>query len=376
MSSPMLDVPVWPPDWPEISEAVSRCVSNGQWGRYHSEPQDRLKQRLTHTLGVSPEQVRLCSSGTAAIEWSLRAAGVGRGDEVLLAAFDYPGNFRCIELVGATPVLVDVNSHDPCINVDQVAAAAGPRTKAVVASHLFGHAIQIAQLAELCRERKWVLIEDACQVIGMNVNSPSPKTKLAGTKAAGTLGDFGTLSFGGSKVVTAGSGGAIITQSARHAAKLASLIDRPSDTYPMSPLQCAVIEPQLDRLDEMHAIRNANVKFLVRELAGKTPAWTWIPPTDSSNKAAHYKLAVLAQTEEHRQRTITLAGEWGLPIGPGFRSMQRASERRCRKPVELENSKKLGERLMLLDQRLLLCNETQRPILAESLKRLHDQTSD
>ena len=372
----MLDVPAWPPNWSEISEAVSQCVSTGQWGRYHSEPQDRLKLRLARTLGVSAQHVRLCSSGTAAVEWSLRAAGVGPGDEVLLAAFDYPGNFRCIELVGAKPVLVDVNSHDPCINVDQIAGAAGPTTKAVLASHLFGHGIEIGPLSELCREMQWVLIEDACQVVGMNLNCQDVNGKNLVDQSAGTLGDFGTLSFGGSKVVTAGSGGAIITKSARHAAKLASLIDRPSDTYPMSPLQCAVIEPQLDRLDEMHAIRNANADFLVRELASKTPTWTWIPPTDPDNKAAHYKLAVMAQTDKQQQRVVTLSLDQGLPIGPGFRSMHRASERRCRKPVELSNSKKLGERLILLDQRLLLCNETQRPILAESLKRLHDETSD
>ncbi|TWT49255.1 L-glutamine:2-deoxy-scyllo-inosose aminotransferase [Rubripirellula amarantea] len=362
MSFPKFAVPTWPPQWTEIFDATDRCLKSGRWGQYRSETQARLTSRLAKLVDVSSDHLRLCCSGTAAIECSLRAAGVGPGDEVVVAAFDYPGNVRCIEMVGAKPVLVDVNPDDPCMNIDSVAAAAGDRVKAVIASHLFGHAFDVSRIGKLCRERNWVLIEDACQVKGM---------KIAGARA-GSFGDFATFSFGGSKVITAGAGGAIVARSARHAAKLASILDRPSETFPMSPLQCAVIEPQLDRLQEMHAIRNDCASYLVSELRDRTPSWQWLPSPLGAD-SAYYKLAVLAASAQQRARIVTLADQHGFLLGAGFRSLHRASERRCRKPVELKFSAMLGDRLFLIDQRLLLCEPEVRSQYVDVLMHIYHE---
>ena len=121
--------PCWPPDSSElnaeIQAAVSQLVDSGEWARYKSPHQELVRKSLAELSGC--EHVRLCGSGSAAVEIALRAAGVGPGDEVIVAAYDYGGNFRAIEAVGAKPVLVDVAPNSVTINAEQVAQFAnGP----------------------------------------------------------------------------------------------------------------------------------------------------------------------------------------------------------------------------------------------------------
>src|SRR6476620_2067681 len=103
-------LPQGPPQWPrpdvDIRAALESAYSEGTWGRYHGPHCDRLKSLLAELCGVS--FAWLCSSGTIDVELALRGLKIGDGDEVILAAYDFPGNFRAIEAVGARPVLVDL----------------------------------------------------------------------------------------------------------------------------------------------------------------------------------------------------------------------------------------------------------------------------
>lgn len=355
-------LPAWPPDWPEIQAAVNDCLNSGQWGRYHSTICSELQERVAQ-LHAS-ENARLCCSGTAGLEIALRACRLNPGDEVILAAFDYPGNFRTIELAGAVPVLVDVEPNGPCLDANQLATAASDRVRVVVASHLFGVAADVRKMRELCDERDWIMIEDACQVAGMTI----------GGQPAGSFGHFATLSFGGSKLVSAGSGGALLCNSTRMSARLGSLLDRPGDTFPLSPLQAAVIQPQLDRLDELNSRRAATARFLCQEVNDQLPKWQWSCSEQANVEPAFYKVAWTAESAEHRARIVTRAEEIGLPIGPGFRSMSGCSERRCRKPVNTPHADRISDSLFVLDHRALLLPSTEHQRLAEALIQLHDQT--
>jgi dTDP-4-amino-4,6-dideoxygalactose transaminase len=375
-------IPNWPPDWPEIRLAVQSCLSQGDWGRYHSQTNVDLQHRLQERCKRS--HVRLCCSGTAAVEIALRAAGVSTGDEVLVAALDFPGNFRCIEAVGARPVLVDVQPGSACMSVADVqriaaeydrspdtaatapsdataptaaTAASGTGVVAVIASSLFGHAADLVSLQTICRDRGWTLINDACQVMGMKVHGQPIES----------LGDVATASFGGSKVVTAGAGGAIFTHSDRIARRMDAWTDRPGQAFPISPLQAAAIGPQLDRLDEMHAIRNETVAFLCSELGRSLPSLIPRPSPDGHVQPAYYKLAFETPTAQSAARMVDRADQIGLPLGPAFRSMHRSSQRRCRKPVSLERSAKIAERWLLLDQRALLMAPKHREMLIGAL---------
>jgi dTDP-4-amino-4,6-dideoxygalactose transaminase len=354
------DCPIWPPRWPEIEAAAIRVIRSGEWGKYQSATRSALETRIATTFGASA--ARLCSSGTAALEIALRAAKVGTDDEVVLAAYDYPGNFRTIELVGARPVLADVSADTLSIDRGQVERCASDRVKAVVASHLCGTAAEIAELRGCCDDHGWLLIEDACQATGMKIDR----------RPAGSFGHFATLSFGGSKLISAGSGGALLVNSDRLAARLGGLLDRPGDAFPLSPLQASVIAPQLDRLDELNQIRHRTVQFLEREVAAQLPRWRWILETSQDIQPAFYKLAWLAESSEHRGRIIEAGLREALPIGPGFRSMSRCSPRRCRKPIAIERADELSQRLVVLDHRALLLEPERHDQLVDCLRKVHD----
>jgi len=338
-----LPLPDWPPDWPEIRAVVRAALASGEWGRYQSELCGQLTQRLCDHFSAAV--CRLTCSGTAAIELALRAGHAGPGDEVILAAYDYGGNLRSVELLGATPVLVDVAGDSPCIDASQLDAAASDRVVAVIASHLYGRAAPVADLRTVCDERGWLLIEDACQVPGMEING----------RPAGSFGDFATLSFGGSKLLTAGTGGALLVNNQKLAARLPALIERPSDAFPLSPLQAAVLGPQLDRLDQLNTTRAETARYLIDAL----PEVHWVSRIESSVQPAFYKLAWQSDIEPSPPP---------LPIGPGFRTTAHTSERRCRKPVPLQRSIKLSKTIQLLDHRALLIDTDFRVDLAAAIR--------
>ena len=102
--------PDGPPTWPiaddDILFNLQSALADGSWGKYDDKWTESLVHSLSNLSGT--EHVMLCSSGTIAVEVALRAVDVKAGDEVILAAYDFPGNFRAIEAIGARPVIVDV----------------------------------------------------------------------------------------------------------------------------------------------------------------------------------------------------------------------------------------------------------------------------
>ena len=130
--------PQGPPDWPPPDDAVWQTLHSayrdGSWGKYAGGNVERLEQRLAHNHAV--EFALTCGSGTFAVELALRALKVGSGDEVVLAAYDYPANFLGIHAIGATPVLIDVAAHNWNFDVDRLAAAYTPATRAIIVAAL------------------------------------------------------------------------------------------------------------------------------------------------------------------------------------------------------------------------------------------------
>ena len=142
--------PQGPPDWPPPDDAVGETLQaawrDGSWGKYQGGHVERLERRLADMHGVAFAAV--CSSGTLAVELALRALQVGRGDEVVLAAYDYPGNFLAVHAVGARPVLADVHPDDWNLDLDSLAEALGPAVRAVIVSHLHGGLVPMRELTE------------------------------------------------------------------------------------------------------------------------------------------------------------------------------------------------------------------------------------
>jgi len=239
---------------PDVGEAelraVSEVVASGQltMGPKVAE----FEEAVARAVGTA--HAAAVSSGTAALHLALLALEVGPGDEVIVPAYTFPATANVVELCGARAVLVDVDPDTFVVDPAAVAAAVGPRTRAVVAVHLFGRPVEWEEL-QTAVPQEVVLVEDAAGALG---------ARYRGTRC-GALGVVGCLSFHPRKIVTTGEGGAVTTDEAGLDAAVrrlrhhgwATVGDMPSPgfNYRLPDLLCAIGIPQIARLEELLAAR-------------------------------------------------------------------------------------------------------------------------
>jgi perosamine synthetase len=193
-------------------------------------------------------------SCTSALHLSLLALGVGPGDEVIIPDSTWIASAAPVSYVGATPVFADVDPATWCLTPEAVEAAVTPRTRAVIAVDLYGGMPAMDRLAAVCDRHGLALVEDAAEAIG---------SSFRGTPAGG-FGATSTFSFHGSKTLTTGEGGMVVTDDAGLHERMLFLRDhgrRPGDVsyqdvevahkYKMSDLQAALGAAQLERLPEL-----------------------------------------------------------------------------------------------------------------------------
>ena len=252
--------PAWPPADPDVSAALAAATASGAWGQYHGEHVGALEAELAAFHGVP--HALTCASGTLAVEAALRALRVGPGDEVVMAAYDYESTFLTVHALGAKPVLIDVRPADWQLDAGELEAACTPKTKAVICSHLHGGIVDMRAATESARSRGVGIVEDAAQAPGATVQG----------RPAGTWGDVGTLSFGGSKLLTAGRGGALLFTDATLHQRAKTWLHRGLQQWaPLSELQAAALRPQLRKLPDATRWRVERVGELVSALARPTP---------------------------------------------------------------------------------------------------------
>ena len=353
-----MSMPSWPPADSEIGRAILSAWEDGSWGQYHGVSVPKLRKALGEFFDA--EHVRVCASGTVAVESALHALGADTSSEVILAGYDFGGNFRCIEHLGARPVLVDVNAATGCLDVALLESGRSDQTTAVIVSHLHGGLAPMQSIMEWARTHGIRVLEDACQAHGAIVDG----------QLAGTWGDIATLSFGGSKLMTAGRGGAVLTSSHELAQRMNVYCEQGNDAYPLSELQAAVLVPQLKKLAERNEVRRraaARLK-LATEKSGEL---LWVGSEfDEKNQPAYYKLAWLVNGTAMRDEIAQRAHELGVPLQPGFRGFHKRSNRRCRRVGLLEHSAAMADRLLLLHHPWLLLDEPGLAELALKLRQL------
>lgn len=193
---------------------------------------------------------------TAAIHLSLAAGGIGPGDEVIVPDVTWIASVAPVVYVGATPIFADIRRDTWCIDPASVEAAITEKTKAIIGVDLYGSMADWAELRRIADRHKLLLIEDAAEALG---------SEYAGRKA-GALGDTGVFSFHGSKTVTTGEGGMLVTDDDHLHERVMTLRDHgrpPGDKlflnaevgfkYKMSALQAAFGLAQIERVDELIA---------------------------------------------------------------------------------------------------------------------------
>ena len=239
-------------------------MRNGHWKA------KELEAALQHTF--QSKHVQLVSSGTAAVSVALASAGVGAGDEVIMPTFTFVASFEAIMMLGAIPVLVDIDDTLG-LNPEAVEQAITPKTKAVMVVQMCGSMAHMDALQAVCNKHKLLLVEDACQAIGGTYKG----------KPLGSIGDLGCFSFDFVKTITCGEGGAVITNNKDYYLNADHYSDhghdhigndRGAETHPfigynfrISELHAAVGLAQVKRLPEFLEIQRRNLNILKEALA-------------------------------------------------------------------------------------------------------------
>ncbi len=207
------------------------------------------------------------SSGTSALVVALAAHGIGEGDEVLVPTFTYAATANAVLLVGARPVLVDINNDDFSIDIAQADAAVTERTRAILPVHLFGQPCDLKKLRAFAERHDLTVIEDACQALG---------ARWDGRK----IGSSGTacFSFYATKAITTGEGGMITTDNVDVAGLARKLRDQGegeryrtdilSANHRMTEIAAALGLTQLPKLDGWNERRRSNAAWLSEHLDG------------------------------------------------------------------------------------------------------------
>ncbi len=325
---------------------MQQALADGSWGRYHGPHVTALTEVLAEFH--SARHVVLCSSGTAAVELALRGAGIRTGDEVILAAYDFKGNFQDVLAVGGTPVLVDVRQENWNLDADCLAAAIGPNTKAIVVSHLHGGLVDMPAVMRIASAHQLPVIEDAAQMPGARIHG----------RLAGTWGDAGVLSFGGSKLISAGRGGALITSRDDVAQRIRLYTQRGNDAYPLSELQAAVVLPQWARLVAANAQRATAVARLVA-LMDRTAGLSMFRNPASDSQPGFYKVGFQYDPTAFgglsRDTFAAAVRAEGIALDPGFRALHKThSSRRFRSPGGLPHSARADDGVLTLHHPVLL----------------------
>ncbi|SFS05881.1 perosamine synthetase [Dyella sp. OK004] len=199
------------------------------------------------------------SSGTGALHMGMAGLDIGPGDEVILGDINWIASAAPIVHLGATPVLVDVLPDSWCLDPAAVEAAITPRTKAILAVHLYGNLCDMDALADIAQRHDLHLIEDAAEAIGSSWHG----------RRAGSMGIFGAFSFHGTKTITTGEGGIFVTDNESLYERVLTLSNhgrvrgerrqfwaaRVGFKYKISNLQAALGCAQIERIEELVAAK-------------------------------------------------------------------------------------------------------------------------
>ena len=290
----------------EIDAAIARVIADGafilgpdvelfegEWARFCE---------AEFAIGVA--------SGTAAIHLALEALDIGAGDEVVVPANTFVATVLPVIHLGARPVLVDCDPFTATIDVEAVGRALTPRTRAVIAVHLYGQAADVDTLLDLAEHYGFDVLEDACQAHGATYRG----------RRVGALGRVGCFSFYPSKNLGAlGDGGAVVTNDAGLADRLRKLRDLgqarkyehvlPGHNERLDTLQAAVLRAKLPYLEGWNEARRRHARAYDERLADSPVE----PPLVAPDREHVWHLYVVRSSERERIRS-SLAAE-GIQTG-------------------------------------------------------------
>jgi len=235
-------------------ELLAECIRSG-WISSDGPFVAEFERKFADYIGTK-HGVAVCN-GTAALETALFAAGVGKGDEVIMPAFTIISCALAAIRLGAIPVLVDAEADTWNMDVSQIESRLSPKTKAIMPVHIYGHPVDMDPLLDIAKKRNLVVVEDAAEAHGAEYKG----------RKCGALGHISAWSFYANKIITTGEGGMVLTSDvkmAKRAESYRNLCFRPEKrfyhtelgyNFRLTNLQAAVGVAQMERIDEFIQIK-------------------------------------------------------------------------------------------------------------------------
>ncbi|MCP5189378.1 MAG: DegT/DnrJ/EryC1/StrS family aminotransferase [Pseudomonadales bacterium] len=282
------------------------AARNG-WGEKCYEYIDRFERGFSEHLGV--KFAIATSSATGALHMGMAALGIGQGDEVIMADTNWIATAAPVVHLGAKPVFVDILPDSWCLDPLLVERAITPRTKAIVAVHLYGNLCDMGAILDIGERHGIPVIEDAAEAIG----------SIYQGRRAGSMGRFGAFSFHGTKTITTGEGGLFVTDDpdlyqrvltlSNHGRKKGETRqfwpDAVGFKYKMSNVQAAIGCAQLERLGELVACKQKILGDYRRYFA-RYPGISMNPEPGGSTLGAWMPVTVFeADTGVTRDKLLT-----------------------------------------------------------------------
>lgn len=234
-----------------------------------------------------------CCNGTAALHLALLALGVGPGDEVIVPTLTFVATANAVTYCGATPVFVDAEPETWTINPSLIEAKITPRTKGIIAVHLYGHPAEMESINAVARRHRLFVVEDAAQAHGAEHQG----------RRVGSLGDVACFSFYGNKIIATGEGGMVLTDDDALLRRIAQLRGQGMDfemrywfpivgyNYRMMNLPAAIGLAQLERAD-WHLQRRREIASWYQEILRGFPGVFWQAEKEWA-KHAHWLFTII-----------------------------------------------------------------------------------
>ncbi len=210
---------------------------------------NKFEEEFAKYCGV--KHAIVCSNGTVALHLPLLAYDIKPGDEIVLPTLTYIATANVVKYCGATPVLVDSEKDAWNIDPTKIEEKITNRTKGIIVVHLYGHPVDMDPILKLAKKYNLFIIEDASEAHGAEYKN----------RKVGSIGNVGTFSFYGNKIITAGEGGMVVTNSNTLAGKVRLLKGQGMDpkhrywfpiigyNYRMTNIQAAIGLAQLEKID-------------------------------------------------------------------------------------------------------------------------------
>lgn len=257
--------PRWPVRGPEEERAILAAIRDGDWGGFPLPNERSATFAAAFAERHDCEHALCVANGTVSLEVALQAMGVEPGAEVIVPAYTFEATASAALFAGCMPVFADIDPDTWCIDVESAAALVTERTQAIVPVHLAMTIADLDAIGRLAERHGLAVLEDCAHAHGARWRG----------RGVGSWGDAGSFSFQTSKLMTAGEGGIVTTSDETIIDRLHALVNcgrqRPGaaapapavgHNYRMTDLQAAILEVQLGRLDEQHAIRARNASRL------------------------------------------------------------------------------------------------------------------